>query len=79
MEFRTSEPDYESILRRAGWQVYIERETVLHGMQTGRRLILRAIKFRDKAKVTATEEFEHGAWRELFEQAQRLDSSLQIE
>jgi hypothetical protein len=79
MEFRESEPDYESILKSAGWRIYVERETALHGMKTARRLILRAIKFNDKAKVSATEEFEHGAWRELFEQAAQLDTSLALD
>jgi len=79
MGFKESEPDYESILKSAGWRVYIERETVLHGMKTARRLVLRATKFTDKAKVSATEEFEHGAWRELFELAAQLDTSLAID
>ena len=75
-QFSESDPDYHDILQLAGWKIYIERETVLHGMRTAQRLTLRAIKFNYKAKVTAESEFEHGAWRELFELAQQLDSSL---
>jgi hypothetical protein len=79
MEFRESEPDYESILKRAGWRIYIGRETTLHGMKTTRKLNVYAIKFGDRVKVSATEEFEHGAWKELFEQAAQIDGSLIVD
>jgi len=78
MKFRESEPDYENILKRAGWRIYVERETAMQGSRTYRRLILRATKISDKVKVSAEAEFEHGAWKELFELAQQLDSSLKL-
>jgi hypothetical protein len=79
VQFSESDPDYEAILQRAGWRIYVERETVLQGMRTAQRLILRALKFNYMAKVTAEAEFEHGAWRELFELARQLDGTLKLE
>ncbi len=72
------EPDYQRALVLAGWQVYIEWETVMHESRSHKRLILRAIKVNLKAKVSADSEFQHGAWRELFELAQQLDPSLHL-
>jgi len=73
------QPEYATVLRTAGWHVYVERTVTIDEQGYRRWLILRAVKGDSKVKVAVDSDQDQIAWPELFQQAQQFDKNLTID